>query len=74
MLVVGEAKLFVREKVDLIEAQTHMTISQYVDEEIKDIMTHVNTFNCVLTELASKQLNFDEEVKYLELTSSSPRS
>ena len=34
MLVVGEAKLFVREKVDLIEAQTHMTISQYVDEEI----------------------------------------
>ena len=37
-------------------------------------MNHINTFNRVLTELASQNLNFDEEVKALALLSSLPAS
>ena len=43
-------------------------------KETEEAMTHVNTFNRVLTELVSQNLNFDEEVKALALLSSLPAS
>ena len=43
-------------------------------KETEEVMTHVNTFNRVLTELASQNLNFYEEVKALALLSSLPVS
>ena len=40
----------------------------------EEVTTHVNTFNRVLTELGSQNLNFDEEVKALARLSSLPTS
>ena len=39
-------------------------------KETDEAMTHVNTFNRVLTKLTSKNINFDEEMKALALLSS----
>ena len=43
-------------------------------KETEEFTTHVNTFNHVLTELASQNVNFDKEVKALALFLSLPAS
>ena len=43
-------------------------------KETEEVTTHVNTFNRVLTELASQNLNINKEVKALVLLSSLPAS